>query len=192
MSKTTESDNLPEGLFRPGAGAYAREEAASILRFALPVIALILLASFIAGVYDARYIIVGLMILFIAAPMAVFMVWLKMTSRTDILLRLRPQRWSIDKEKRTLNIELFSFKVAGDISDKESPADIPKPDKIIVIPLDMLERIDSRKDRLIIRSSLQGAHVLIAEAEHISAENVKILNDAVFNNQSDCDDEISA
>lgn len=165
---TTDSDNKRQ-IFLPRAADYARIESGAVMRIILPAVVLIVLASGVGAVCDARWLIVGLMLLFIVVPMAILLLWLRLTGRTDIRIRLRPQMWNVSREG--VRIAVYSFAEGQTAASAE-----------IIIPADSISDFSHRGGVHILRTSVPGAPVLIAPDEHLDPESIKILYDLSYRN----------
>lgn len=98
------------------ATAYARQHAGAwVAALAVPV-----LAAVVAGFYDMRWWIVGLMALMIVYPMVLTMAWLTLTGRPSMAMRLRPQQWTFGNGG-SLDVDFFRFDVVADEAAGRSP-----------------------------------------------------------------------
>lgn len=129
-----------------------------------------------AATYDVRFLLAGMMLLLIAAPMGVLLLWLRLTARSDMRLRLRPQRWEVTDSE--LEIDFFSFDEKND-----------EPVSRMKIALAEVECVDTIGGNYVVRTSHASAPALIAPREHLDAKSVKTLSDAAFANQRSRDDE---
>ena len=163
-------------VFKPESGIYARSELSSVGRVCIPVAAAIVIASVVGGVYDARLLLAGMMVLFIVAPMGVLLLWLRLTSRTHMRLRLRPQRWDVTDSR--LEIHFFGF----DEKDEH-------PVESITIDLSEISGFDTIGSNYIVRTRLASAQALVVPREHLDAKSVKTLSNAVYSNLRAKDDE---
>ncbi|MDE6311766.1 MAG: hypothetical protein K2L96_08140 [Muribaculaceae bacterium] len=162
--------------FRPSATAYARAESGRVLKYFIPIAAIIFLASLAGALYDVRWLFAGMMFVMVLAPAAFFFLWFGMTGRQDARLRMRPQRWSVGEEK--LHIEFFRFE------DSEEAA----PESSINIQLSDICGFERQGSWWRVHTTRADNAILLAPIEHLDVEIVKILGVAAFRTQDEDDD----
>lgn len=94
--------------------------------------ALPLSACVVAGLAmaDYRYVLVGLMLVFIVYPGVAAVSWLSMASASDVAMKLRPQTWSFGEDSACLTF--YSYE------------EDPKPVDSVEISFEALERFEIR------------------------------------------------
>ncbi len=162
--------------FRPSAGAYARAESGRVLKYFLPFAAIIFLGSLVGALFDARWLLAGLMIVMVLGPAAFFFLWFGMTGRQDARLRMRPQQWMVNDEG--LRIDFFGFE------DKEEA----EAESSILVQLCEIKSLERQGTWWILRTTRSDNEILLAPIEHLAAENVKTLSLAAFWREGGDDD----
>lgn len=171
------TEGIGGDLFKPEARDYARAELAGLWRVMVPVVALIVAATAVGAAFDVRWLFVGLMVLFVLTPMAMFFVWLRLTGRTDMRLRLRPQRWTVSKEG--LRIDFYAF-------DEDAQGEALST---MVIGRDEIESLERHGEAYYLRTRHKDAGLLIVGNKHIDGESVKILSKAAYDNCREAEEE---
>lgn len=94
-------------IYKVPASAYASTYLRKQCTIPAVVFGMLLAVAFIAGFNDVRWWLVGLMAIFVVAPMAVAMAWFIATGRKDMAIRLRPQ--SIETDGNALTVSFYPF-----------------------------------------------------------------------------------
>lgn len=141
-------------IFRPSARDYLFDEIRRISLIAFVLFFLVFILSGIGCVYDMRFIFVGLILIFMIIPSFLFILWVKMSFRTDLIQKICPQEWVFKEDSDNIILRFYTPEFEFKFEKKIPYADIIdigtsrgnyyiktniQGYKIIVIPKDILE-----------------------------------------------------